>query len=162
MFSEDTKKEWEVILNKYPVKRSALIPILHNTQKELGYVSEDAMENIADYLDLHPAEVYETATFYTMFNMTPIGRYHILVCRTLSCHLVGAASIIDHIKKKLDIELGGTSSDNMFTLSTAECLASCGTAPMMQINDDYYENLTLEKVDQILDELRVKAQEAVV
>ena len=142
------------ILSRYPVKRSALLPLLNLAQKEEGYVSQAAMREIAGMLDLTPPQVFETATFYTMLNLKPIGKFHIQVCRSLMCALVGADPLIEWLHKHLGIGVGQTTEDTLFTLSTVECLGSCGTGPMMQINDDYYERLTKEKVGQIVQALR--------
>jgi NADH-quinone oxidoreductase E subunit len=131
-----------------------MLPVLYLAQQEFGYLSPDAIDYVAKLMGQSPARVHGVVSFYTMFNMKPIGRHHIQVCRTLSCALGGSEKITDFIKKKLAIELGQTTSDGRFTLSEVECLASCGTAPMMQINDDYYENLNEEKVTGILDSLK--------
>ncbi len=142
------------ILSRYPVKRSALLPLLNLAQKEEGYVSQAAMREIAGILDITPPQVFETVTFYTMLNLKPIGKFHVQVCRSLMCALVGADPLIEWLHKHLDVGVGQTTKDKLFTLSTVECLGSCGTGPMMQINDDYYERLTEEKVGQIIQALR--------
>lgn len=142
------------LLTRYPVKRSALLPLLNLAQKEEGYVSQAAMREIASILDLTPPQVYETATFYTMLSLKPLGKFHIQVCRSLMCALVRADELIAWLQKHLGISVGETTPDKLFTLSAVECLGSCGTGPMMQINDDYYERLTEEKVAQILDDLK--------
>ena len=142
------------ILSRYPVKRSALIPLLYLAQRERGYVTEAAMVEIAAILKLTPPQVYETATFYTMLNLKQVGKFHIQICKSLMCALVGSDTVIGWIKTKLGIGPGETTSDGAFTLSTVECLAACGTGPMMQINEDYYERLTEEKVDRILTDLK--------
>jgi NADH-quinone oxidoreductase E subunit len=152
--SEKYRDEIAAILARYPVKRSALIPLLYLAQREQGYVTEEAMVEIAGILGLTPPQVYETVTFYTLFNLKPIGKFHIQICRSLMCALVGSDTVIEWIKTKLGISPGETTPDGLFTLSLVECLASCGTGPMMQINEDYYERLTEEKVDQILADLR--------
>lgn len=154
MLREKHQKEIDDILSRYPVKRSALIPLLYLAQREEGYVSEAAMIEIAGLLHLTPPQVYETATFYTMLNLKKVGRFHIQVCKSLMCALVGSDTVIGWIKAKLGILPGETTPDGLFTLSAVECLAACGTGPMMQINDDYYERLTEEKVDRILTDLR--------
>lgn len=154
MLKDKYKDEIEQILSRYPVKRSALIPLLYVAQRDKGYVTEEAMTEIAGLLKLTPPQVYETITFYTMFNLKPIGKFHIQVCKSLMCALVGSDTIIGWIKAKLGIGPGETTADGLFTLSAVECLASCGTAPMMQINDDYYERLTEEKLDRILADLK--------
>lgn len=153
-FSEEAKKEIMEIIGHYPEKRSALIPLLHLAQKENGYLSEAAMRHVAEVLDLTPIQVYEVATFYSMFNLKPVGKYLLQVCHNLSCSLMGADSLIDYLKERLGIDIGETTPDNMFTLKTVECLASCGTAPVMQVNEDYHENLTKEKVDALLERFR--------
>ena len=142
------------ILSRYPVKRSAMLPLLNLAQKEEGYVSQAAIREIAGILDLTPPQVFETATFYTMLNLKPIGKFHVQVCRSLMCALVGADPLIEWLRKHLGIGVGQTTDDKLFTLSTVECLGSCGTGPMMQINDDYYERLTEDKVGRILKDLR--------
>ncbi len=142
------------ILSRYPVKRSAMLPLLNLAQKEEGYVSQAAIREIAGILDLTPPQVFETATFYTMLNLKPIGKFHIQVCRSLMCALVGADPLIEWLRKQLGVGLGQTTGDKLFTLSVVECLGSCGTGPMMQINDDYYERLTEDKVGRILRDLR--------
>jgi NADH-quinone oxidoreductase E subunit len=153
-FSPETLKKFEETVSRYPKKEAAMLPVLYLAQQEFGYVGPEAIEYVAKLMGQSPARVHGVVSFYTMYNMKPIGRHHIQVCRTLSCALRGAEKITDFIKKKLAIELGQTTADRRFTLSEVECLASCGTAPMMQINDDYYENLNEEKVTEILDSLK--------
>lgn len=154
MLREKYKDEIEQILSRYPVKRSALIPLLYLVQRDQGYIAEPAMKEIAKLLGLTPPQVYETATFYTMLNLKKVGKFHIQVCKSLMCALVGSDTVIGWMKTKLGIAPGESTADGLFTLSAVECLAACGTAPMMQINDDYYERLTEEKVDRILADLR--------
>jgi NADH-quinone oxidoreductase E subunit len=153
MLLEKFKGEVERILSRYPVKRSALLPLLNLAQREEGFVSEPAMRDIAKVLDLTPPQVFETVTFYTMFNLKPIGKFHLQVCKSLMCALVRSDEVVHWISKKLNISPGQTTADNNFTLSVVECLGSCGTGPMMQVNDDYYEQLTEEKVGRVLDDL---------
>ena len=153
ILSEETLKKIEEVQKKYPTKRSAVLPALHLAQAEQGYVTKDAMAEIAQILSVPPIQVYESATFYTMYNKKPVGRNHIQVCTNLSCSLLGAEHIVAYISKKIGVSKGQTTEDNKFTLSTVECLGSCGTAPMMQINDEYHEDLTEEKIDKILDGL---------
>ena len=131
-----------------------MLPVLYLAQEEFGHLSHEAIAYIAKLMDQPPARVHGVVSFYTMFNVKPIGRYHIQVCRTLSCALRGAENVTGWIKKTLGIEVGQTTADGRFSLSEVECLASCGTAPMMQINDDYYENLTEEKIAEILQSLK--------
>jgi len=148
-------KEIEDILSRYPVKRSALIPLLYVAQRDQGYVTEAAMQEIAALLRLTPPQVYETITFYTMFNLKPVGKFHLQVCKSLMCALVGSDTVIGWIKTKLAIAPGETTADGLFSLSAVECLAACGTGPMMQVNEDYYEQLTEDKLDRILSDLRL-------
>jgi NADH-quinone oxidoreductase subunit E len=153
-FSPETLKKFEETVSRYPKKEAAMLPVLYLAQQEFGFLSPEAIDYVAKLMGQPPARVHGVVSFYTMYNMKPIGRHHIQVCRTLPCALGGAEKITDFIKKKLAIELGQTTADRRFTLSEVECLASCGTAPMMQINDDYYENLNEEKVTEILDSLK--------
>ena len=131
-----------------------MLPVLYLAQEEFGCLSPEAIRYVAQIMGQSPARVQGVVSFYTMLNTKPIGRHHIQVCRTLSCALRGAEKITGLIKKTLGIEPGQTTADGRFTLSEVECLASCGTAPMMQINDQYYENLTEEKVTEILQKLK--------
>src|SRR6058998_2229380 len=154
MFAEKYKDEIADVLSRYPVRRSALLPLLNLAQREEGYVSEPAMKEIARILRLTPPQVYEVVAFYTLLNLKPIGKFHIQVCRSLMCALVGSDTLLGWLQARLGIRPGETTPDRLFTLSTVECLASCGTGPMMQINDDYYERLTEDKVDRILADLK--------
>lgn len=154
VFSEEARQRIPGLIARYAGKRGALLPLLWLAQEEHGHISEEAMREIAGLLDLTPPQVYETVTFYTMYNRKPVGKYHIQVCRSLMCALVGTDSLLGWLKTKLGITTGQTTPDGFFTLSQVECLASCGTGPMMQINDDYYESLTQEKVNRILDDLK--------
>lgn len=158
-YSDEIQKEVDAIVEMFPVKRSALLPLLHLVQGEEGYISEEAMRWVADILDLTPIQVYEVVTFYTLFNLKPIGKYHVQVCHTLSCALAGAENLISKLKERLGIEIGETSSDGLFTLKSVECLASCGTGPMMQVNDTYYENLDDDKLDALIDQFKNEASE---
>lgn len=153
-FTSENKKEFEKLLTHYPNKRAAMLPTLWIAQKQFGWISQKVMEYVAVLLDVPPIKVYEVVTFYTMFNQKQVGKYHIQLCRTLSCELCGKGEILNHLKKKLGVGIGETSTDAKYTLSEVECLGSCGTAPMMQVNNDYYENLTPLKVDEILNGLK--------
>jgi len=156
-FSDETMAVANKIICHYPEgkHKSAVIPLLHLAQAEFdGWLSAPAMDYVASILKIQPIEVYEVASFYSMFNLKPVGKCVIEVCRTSSCWLLGAEDMIKHIEKKLNIKNGGTTSDGMFTLKTVECLGSCGTAPMMQVGADYYENLTFDKVDVLLDKMK--------
>ena len=152
-FSEESYKKFEEILTHYPTKKAALLPTFWLAQKEFGYLSPETMEYIGQLLDLSPAYVGSVASFYTMFNREPVGKFHVQVCTNLSCTLLGAEHILECLEKKLGIGLGQTTPDGNFTLSEVECLGSCGTAPVAQINDDYHENLTPEGTLHLLDEL---------
>ncbi len=142
---------------RYPQgkQKSALIPLLHLAQEENGgWLSVEVMDLVAGLLQLKPIEVYEVATFYSMYNLKPVGKYLFEVCQTGPCMLKGSDQIIDYIKEKLGIGVGETTADGMFTLKTVECLGACGYAPMMQMGKFYKEHLTKEKVDQIIEECR--------
>ena len=149
-FSPETLKKVQEAITRYPKKEAAMLPVLCLAQEEFGYLSQDAIEYVAEIMGLPPARVYGVVTFYTMRHTKPIGKYHIQVCRTLSCALLGAEKVAALLKARLGVEVGETTPDGKFTLSEVECLASCGTGPMMQINEDYYENLTGKKVEEIL------------
>lgn len=154
VLSAKAKDAIEAQFSNYPDKRSVLLPALRIAQGEVGYLSEPAMIDVAELLDLTPVQVYEVATFYTQYNLRPAGKYLIQVCKTLSCALVGAGSIMTHLQEKLGIRSGETTADGLFTLKMVECLAACGSGPMVQINDRYYEQLTAEKLDRILEDLK--------
>jgi NADH-quinone oxidoreductase subunit E len=156
-FSPEVLAEIDAHIAKYPPerKRSALIPLLLLViQRERGYVDNAGVNFLAEKLDIKVTDVWETATFYSMFNMHKVGKYHIQVCKTLSCRIMGEEKITEHICNRLGIHAGETTSDGKFTVSRVECLGSCGTAPMMQIGFDYHEDLTVEKVDKLLDSLK--------
>ena len=156
-FSEATLKEADRIIARYPEgkQKSALIPLLHLAQDEFGgWLSPEAMDYVAKLLKLESIEVYEVATFYSMFNLKPVGRYVFEVCQTGPCMINGSDQIIDYIKSKLSIGIGETTRDGLFTLKTVECLGACGYAPMMQLGKNYREHLTKEKVDAIVEECR--------
>ena len=152
-FSPEVEAEIDRHLLKYPVTRSAILPLMFIVQRERGYLDPPGVAYLAKRLALRITDIWEVATFYSMINTRPVGKYHIQVCKTLSCKIMGAGNITKHCADKLGIKPGETTSDGRFTLSEVECLGSCGTAPMFQINFDYHENLTLEKVDQILGSL---------
>ena len=143
---------------KYPHHKSAVLPALTIAYRQAGYLNNDLYKEISSIINVPVVEVAEAATFYTMFPKKPTGKYLIQVCHNISCALLGADSLISYLEEKLGIVKGETTNDGVFTLISVECLGSCATAPMMQINDRYYENLKRERVDQIIDELREKAQ----
>lgn len=153
-FSAETLAKFREVVRRYPKKEAAMIPVLYLAQAEFGHLSSEAIDYVAKLMELPTARVYGVVTFYTMLHMKPIGRHHIQVCRTLPCALMGSEKITAFLRAKLGISLGESTLDGKFTLSEVECLASCGTGPMMQINDDYYENLTEEKVEEILRSLK--------
>ena len=142
------------ILTRYPNKMAATIPLLHLCQEQNGWVSDEVVDYVATTLELPTAHVFGVVTFYTLFWTHPMGKHHVWVCRTLSCALNGSDEILERCKAKLGIDIGETTEDGQVSLHTAECLASCGTAPMMQIDKEYHENLTLDQVDVLLDRLR--------
>ncbi|XP_050300990.1 NADH dehydrogenase [ubiquinone] flavoprotein 2, mitochondrial [Anthonomus grandis grandis] len=155
-FTPENKKRVEAIMAIYPEghKRAAMIPLLDLAQRQYGWLPISAMHHVAEILNLPRMRVYEVATFYTMFMRKPTGKYHIQVCTTTPCWLRGSDEIMDCIKKELNLEIGETSKDKMFTLSEVECLGACVNAPMVQINDDYYEDLTVNDTEEILNDLR--------
>jgi NADH-quinone oxidoreductase subunit E len=137
---------------KYPQgeQQSAVMTALMVVQEEHGYLTAEMMDAVAEYLDMPPIAVYEVATFYSMYEHQPVGRHIVNVCTNISCKLRNSAAIVDHLEKKLAVKLGQTTSDGLFTLRSVECLGACVNAPMMQVDKDYHENLTAEKVDEVL------------
>lgn len=162
--SESAKKELsdkfyneiKRIRSRYPSDRNqaALIPALHLAQNEKGWISEPVMDEIAAAIDIPPPVVREVVTFYTWFNLKPVGKNHLQFCTNISCCLLGSDELLHHCEKKLGIEAGETTHDNKFTISHVECLGSCGTAPVVQVNNDYHENMTPEKLDTLLEQLK--------
>jgi len=153
VFSAEVEAEIDRHIAKYPSKRSAILPLMFIVQRERGYLDPPGVSYLANRLSLRITDIWEVATFYSMLQTKPAGRYHVQICKTLSCKIMGEGKITEHVSKKLGIRPGETTPDGKFSLSLVECLGSCGTAPMFQINFDYHENLTPEKVDQILDAL---------
>lgn len=152
-FTPQNLENIEALRGRYPSPNALALPLLWMVQEQEGFISLEAMEAAAPYCDLPPLELYRIATFYTMFHLSPVGRHHIQLCKTLSCALCGKAQILEHLQKRLGIGVGETTKDGRFTLSQVECLGACGTAPVMQINDTNYENLTPQKIDEILEAL---------
>ncbi len=142
---------------QYPQRKSAVLPALTVAYRQVGHLNDDVYREISQIIGVPILEIAEAATFYTMFPKQPVGKYLIQVCHNISCSLLGADSLIAYLEDKLGIKKGDTTQDGLFTLISVECLGSCATAPMMQINHDYYENLTPEKVDAILQQLRSEA-----
>src|SRR5919197_952504 len=149
-FPPNVEAEIDRHLAKYPLKRSAILPLMFIVQRERGYLDPPGVAYLANRLSLRITDIWEVATFYSMLHTMPIGRYHIQICRTLSCKIMGADGITSYCSEKLGIKPGETTADGRFSLAEVECLGSCGTAPMFQINFDYHENLTPEKIDAIL------------
>lgn len=163
-FSDALLAKFAEVVSRYPAgkQKSALLPILHLVQAEYGWLSTDAMDKVAAFLLIKPIEVYEVATFYTMYFLRPQGKYALEVCRTGPCCLVGAERIMKHIEDRLGVKEGEVTADGLFSWRGVECLAACGYGPVLQIGPEYtfYENLTEESVDQLIDTLRNKAKEA--
>lgn len=158
-FSNEALTLVNKLIKRYPEgkQKSALLPVLHLAQSEFdGWLSTPVMDYVASLLSIQPIEVYEVASFYSMYNLEPVGKCLIEVCQTGPCWLRGSDDIVEHLEKKLGIKVGETTADGMFTLKTVECLGSCGTAPMLQCGADYYENLTNEKVDVLLGKLKTE------
>lgn len=157
VFSDKSMQEVQRIIGFYPEgkQKSAVIPVLHLAQQEFGgWLSAETMDYVASVLQLEPIEVYEVATFYSMYNLKPVGRYMFEVCQTGPCMINGSDNIVEYIYNKLGIKPGETTEDGMFTLKTVECLGACGYAPMMQLGKDFREHLTPEKIDAIVEECR--------
>jgi len=153
-FNAASKAEFDALLTRYPTKEAALLPALWLVQRQEGWISEESMEYVAGLLGISPVKVFSVVSFYTMFYTRPMGRHVIQVCRNLSCSLLGAREMIRHIEERIGASVGETTADGRYSLLTVECLGSCGTAPMMQVNDDYHENLTRERVDALLAEMK--------
>ena len=159
-FSQEKLNKVNEIISHYPQgkQKSALLPVLHLAQEEFGgWLDTSVMDYVASLLNIEPIEVYEVATFYSMYNLKPVGKYLFEVCHTGPCMINGSDNIIDYIKQKLNIKVGETTTDGLFTLKTVECLGACGYAPMMQLGNNYREHLTREKVDVIVEECRNNA-----
>jgi NADH-quinone oxidoreductase subunit E len=153
-FSPEAKKRIRSLYARYPVKEAALLPVLRVAEEEFGVIDNPAILCVAREMGISPGYVYGVFTFYTHYRREGDGKYVLQVCSTLPCALRGCRELVSHLEKRLGIEPGGTTADGKFTLKKVECLASCDTAPVVQINDDYHENLTLEKIDRILDSLK--------
>ena len=156
-FSDKNLEKVADLVSRYPAdkQKSAILPVLHLAQEEFGgWLDVPVMDYVAGLLDIEPIEVYEVASFYSMYNLKPVGRYMFEVCQTGPCMLNGSDTIIAYIKEKLNIGVGDTTADGMFTLKTVECLGACGYAPMMQLGKNFREHLTKEKVDSIIEECR--------
>jgi NADH-quinone oxidoreductase subunit E len=152
-FSSGALQEYQRILRRYPVKRAAIMPVLWLAQKEFGHLSAEVQQCVADLMGFPLAWVSGVASFYTMYYKKPIGRYHLQVCTNVSCMLRGSDDILQVIEERLKVGLGETTKDGKFSLDEVECLASCGTAPMMQVNEDFHENLTPESTRELIERL---------
>ena len=155
-FSEENLQKIDNILKKYPVKKPAVMPVLYLAQEQNGFISNEVIREVASILEMTPEEVLGVVTFYTMYHQKPMGKYHIQVCTNVSCMLRGGYDLYDKVKEKLGIDNMQVTDDQTFSLEEVECMGSCGTAPMIAVNEDYYENLTKEKVVEILDSLKNK------
>jgi NADH-quinone oxidoreductase E subunit len=153
MLGPDFEAKVNAVVARYPEPKAALLPVLWLLQRTKGWVDLDSEAWVAKRLGVSPADVHGVVTFYTMFKRRPFGRYHIQVCTTLSCMLRGSDDLVEHLTRRLKIRPGETTPDGRFSLVKVECLGSCGTAPMLQLNDDYHENLTIESLDRLLDGL---------
>jgi|SRR5579884_1824547 len=156
MFSEETEAKFKHLLSIYPSKRSALIPMLLAAQREQGYITNEAINYIAGLVELSASEVESILSFYTLLRRSPVGKYHILVCTNLACLLRGSDQIEACVKRKLGVDFGNVTPDGLFSAIEFECLGSCTTAPVIQVNGDFYENLDVAKTEAIIDELRRK------
>ena len=156
ILNEESVAKIKEAVTRYPKRKSAILPALTIAYRQVGHVDDDIYAEIAKIIHIPKVEIAEAATFYTMFPKKPRGKYLLQVCNNISCALMGSDSMIQYLKEKLDIELGETTADNMFTLIAVECLGSCATAPMIQIDHDFEENLNREKLDKILEDLKAK------
>jgi NADH-quinone oxidoreductase E subunit len=154
MLSAGAQKRIADLKDRFTRRRSAILPAMHVVLEEVGYHNRDIIKQVAELLELSEMEITETLSFYTYFPKEGVGKYHIQVCTNVSCMILGSEQLVTYLEEKLGIRVGETTSDGLFTLTAVECLGSCGTAPVMQINQDYYENLTKAKVDEILSALR--------
>lgn len=150
MLPTEVREQLDELLVDYPNPQSAVVPALHLAQEDRGYLSPETVAEIAEYFNLTPADIESVASFYTMLKKRPTGKHLLQVCTNISCSLMGARHIVEHISQRLEVSEGETTADGKFTLMTVECLGTCGTAPVMQVNNTFYENLTPEKVDELL------------
>ncbi len=154
--NETLKKKAAKLLPRYPSKRACLLPLLEETQKARGWISAESIKDIAELLDVPEIEVKSTASFYTMLSRSPGGKYHLQICRNISCKMAQSEKIIEAVKNKLQIKENETTEDGLFSLTLVECLGACGNAPVVRINETYYENVSPEKVLKIIDDLKNK------
>ena len=154
MLSEALQRRFDEVIARYPLKRSAIVPLLLFAQDEIGYVSEEAIEEIARRVEVTPIEVVEDIGYYSMLHRHPVGKYNLQVCTNVSCQLCGGEEMLEHCSKRLGISPKQTTPDGLFSLEEVECLGACCGAPAMQVNYDFYENLTTEKIDALIEGLR--------
>jgi NADH-quinone oxidoreductase subunit E len=154
LLTEESRKRLKALEGVFPDKQSIVLPILHIIYDQFHYLDKRAIQEASEFTGVPSVYFEEAASFYTMFPLKPVGKFLIQVCQNISCTLMGAEALVSYLEEKLSIKVGETTADGLFTLVTVECLGSCGTAPVMQINDEYYENLTRAKVDAILDKLK--------
>ena len=152
-FPAEAKKRFDWILTRYPNKEAALLPVLHLAQEVWGWIAPETVMYISELLDLSPADVFGVVSFYNMYNQKPVGKYHLQVCTNLSCMVTNAYDIYDHLCAKLHVKPGETTPDGLYTVTEVECLGSCGTAPVVQVNNDYHENMSVEKMNDLLTRL---------
>ena len=162
MISEQAKQRMRDLAARYPVARSAVMPSLHIVQQEDGYITQDGLQAVAEAIGMTVDDVKSIATFYTMYYQQPPGKKVIRVCTSITCYLRNCDALVEHLEQRLGIKRGETTADGNYTLLTFECLASCGTAPVLQVNDDFVENLTLEKADALLDRLDQELKQSTV
>jgi len=153
-FTSENEELASEIISRYPVKKSSLIPLCHLAQEQDGHLTDDAMEHIAELLDLTPAEVLSTASFYEMFKREPVGKYVINVCTSISCFLMGGDELLEHAEERLETKAGGRSADGLFFLEGYECIAACTEAPCLQVNYRYFHKITNSEFDQLIDDVR--------
>ncbi len=153
-FPEEAKKRFEYILTRYPTKEAALLPTLHLVQELWGYISPEAVHYVGELLDLSPATVFGVVSFYDMYDQKPVGKYRLRVCTNLSCMVSNAYDIYEHLCDRLKVNPHETTKDGLYTVLEVECLGSCGTAPVVQVNNDYHENMNVEKMDALLERLK--------
>lgn len=158
MLGENFKKSYKSIMEKFENKESSLIALLHEIQKENGYILEEDLEELSKLTNINYSRIKSVATFYTMFNLKKVGKYHIQICRNLSCHMAGAKKLVDYIKNELNIKEGEVSEDGYFSFTEVECLGACGTAPVIMVNDKYYENMDEDKLVKLIEELKRKKE----
>lgn len=153
-FPREAKERFDYLLTRYPNKEAALLPVLHLAQEVFGWISPEVVQYVGVLLDLSPATVFGVVSFYNMYNQKPVGKYHLQVCTNLSCMVSRAYDIYDHLCSKLNVKPGETTPDGLYTVTEVECLGSCGTAPVVQINNDYHENMDVSKMDALLPKLK--------